>query len=297
MTRIELDQQDVAPGRALRGAFAKFWSTAEDQPRDIYDRFIEATPLAEGVTVREGGLDGVPGVWIEPADAVPGRAILFIHGGGYGLGSALAYRGFASQLAARTRTLVFALDYPLAPEAQVPVALNMAADAIARLQARYPVVAVSGDSAGGGMTLAALAEARARAIPVAAAAVYSPWTDAGLTGASVRDLGISDPLLDPVYLRASAAAYLGEVPADDPRASPLHAVPAGLPPVLIQVGSDEILLDDSRRYAEASQAAGNAVELELWVGMHHVFQLNVAELASARRALDRAAAFLVAHMN
>lgn len=296
MERIELDQRDVAPGRALRAAFAKFWAEAQGEPRAIYDRFIAATPIVEGTAFRDDGLDGIPGVWIDPASAQPGRAILFIHGGGYGLGSALAYRGFASQLAVRTRTTIFALEYPLAPEARLPVALDLAVHALARLQVRYPIVAVSGDSAGGGMTLAALAEAQARGIAVSAAAVYSPWTDLALTGSSMRDLGIGDPLLDPAYLRVSAEAYLGGLAADDPRASPLHAIPAGLPPTLVQFGTDEVLFDDSRRYASASQAMGNTVVLEEWVGMHHVFQLNLTELASARSALDRAAAFLVQHM-
>lgn len=292
MERIELDQQDVAPGRALRAAFAKFWATAQGEPRAVYDRFVAATPRVPGVTFRDSDLDGVKGVWATPAAPLPDRAILFIHGGGYGLGSADAYRGFVSQLASRAKVAVFALDYPLAPEAQVPVALDLAIEALAQLTARFPSVAISGDSAGGGMTLAALARARILSIPVRAAAVYSPWADLSVSSRSVRDNAISDPMLDPAYLRASASNYLGATPVDDPRASPLMVVPSGLPPVLVQVGTDEILLDDSRGYAEAGAAAGNEVALEEWVGMHHVFQLNVEELASARAALDRAAAFL-----
>lgn len=296
MHRINLDQQDVAPGRALRSAFVKFWASAQGEPRTVYDRFVAATPILAGVTFRDSDLNGVQGIWAEPADAAPGRAILFIHGGGYGLGSAAAYKGFVSQIAALASTAVFSLDYPLAPEAKLPAAQDMAVEALRQLAARFPAIALSGDSAGGGMALAAVARAAAGSIPVRAVAVYSPWTDLGLTGQSVRDNGISDPLLDPAYLRASAEAYLGTVPADDPRASPLNAVPAGLPPILIQVGSDEILLDDSRRYADAATAMGNEVVLEQWIGMHHVFQLNVIELASARAALDRAAAFLARHL-
>jgi len=292
MQKIDLDPQDIAPGRALRLHFAKFWSEARGEPRSIYDRFIAQTPIASGVTFRKSDIQDSPGVWCIPTDAVPGRAILFIHGGGYTLGSATAYRGFASQLAVRAETPVFLLDYPLSPETKLPVALTLAVDTLERLQERFPGIAVCGDSAGGGMTLAALDAAQACGIRVAAAAVFSPWTDLTLSNPSTQDFAIGDPLLDVAYLQAAATGYLGELAAEDPRASPVMDVRKGLPPILVQVGSDEVLLDDSRRYAEAGRMAGNEVVLEVWQGMHHVFQLNVAELASARRALDRTAKFL-----
>ena len=292
MQKIELDVEDIAAGRALRMHFARFWSEAQKEPRASYDRFIAWTPIAAGATFRESDIAGSRGLWCLPADAAPGCAILFLHGGGYTLGSSAAYRGFASQLAVRAGAAVFLLDYPLSPETKLPLALALSVDTIECLQERFPTVSVTGDSAGGGMTLAALAESRGRGIPIAAAAVFSPWTDLTLSGQSAQDLAIGDPLLDVAYLRAAAAGYLGSTPAEDPRASPMTDVPGGLPPILIQVGSDEVLLDDSRRYAEAAKAAGNDVVLEVWQGMHHVFQLNVAELVSARRALDRAAQFL-----
>ncbi len=294
--KIDLDPQDVASGRALRLHFAKFWSEAGGDPRTAYDRFIAQTPIASGVTFRKTDIQRSPGIWCIPTDALPGRAILFIHGGGYTLGSATAYRGFASQLAVRAETAVFLLDYPLSPETKLPVALTLAVDTLERLQERTPSIAVCGDSAGGGMTLASLDVAQACGIRVAAAAVFSPWTDLTLSNPSTRDFAIGDPLLDLAYLRAAAAGYLGEVAPEDPRASPVMDVRKGLPPILIQVGSDEVLLDDSRRYAEAARMVGNEVVLEVWQGMHHVFQLNVSELVSARRALDRTAKFLKQEM-
>jgi len=111
----------------------------------------------------------------------------------------------------------------------------------------------------------------------------------------MRDLAVGDPLLDIAYLKASADAYRGSIPVDDPRVSPLFTKDLVLPPTLIQVGSDEVLLDDSRRLAVAAAAAGSRIELEEWQGMHHVFQLNTEQLASARRALDRAMAFVGRH--
>ena len=295
MSLVAIDDADVAAARALRVEFAKFWSGAQGDFRDVYDTFIGATPLAKGVTTRESTDDPAPGWWCEPVDAVPDHAILFVHGGGYGLGHAAAYRGFASQIAARAHAPVFALEYPLAPEATLGVALELAVATLAKLAARFPSVAVVGDSAGGGLSLATVLGAGRRGIPVCSLVAFSPWTDLSLGGDSVRAFAVADPLLAPDYLRASAAAYLGPAPATDPRASPLFDNLATLPPALIQVGSDEILRDDSKRFAERAQAAGRDVTLEEWQGMHHVFQLNTQQLAAARHALARTAAFLASH--
>jgi epsilon-lactone hydrolase len=294
---IPIDDDDIPAGRALRAEFGRFWSTEQGEPRAIYDRFIAATPVAPDVTVQRVTNDPGPGVWVRPADAAPDRALLFVHGGGYGLGSASAYTGLVSQLAARARTAAFALDYPLAPESQLPEALDLAVATLSRLCRTHGAVAIAGDSAGGGLALATAARAVQERLKLAAAATFSPWTDLSLSGASVRTYGISDPLLDPAYLRDSAAAYLGSAAPEDPRASPLFGVVDDLPPLLIQVGSDEVLLDDSRRFAAAVADAGGSVRLEVWEGMHHVFQLNTEQLVSARRALDSAGEFLSKHLD
>lgn len=296
MTLIPIDDDDVAAGRALRTEFARFWSTEQGDPRDVYDRFVAATPVAADVAVQHVSTEPGPGIWVRPVGALPDRAVLFLHGGGYGLGSAPAYAGLVSQIATRTGVATFALDYPLAPESQLPEALDVAVATLTRLCRDHAAVAIAGDSAGGGLSLALAAQAGREGIDVAALVVFSPWTDLSLSGASVRAHAVGDPLLDPAYLRSSAAAYLGSAATDDPRASPLFGTPDGLPPLLIQVGADEILLDDSRRFADAVERAGGSVALEVWQGMHHVFQMNVVQLAGARRALDRAGAFLSSHL-
>lgn len=294
---IALDPNDIAPGRALRQQFSSYWAQAQGTPAAIFDGFIARTPVADGTKFRAVTDAAGPGLWCDPVEPVLGQVILYIHGGAYKFGSPAAYHGFVSQLAVRTRRSIFSLDYPLSSERSLPVALEMATRVLARLSSEHGSVAICGDSAGGGMALATLASAQRLRIPVGAAAVFSPWTDLGLTGDSARGLAITDPLLDVEYLRACAQQYLGANAPDEPRASPLHAIPPGLPPVLLQVGLDEVLLDDSRRYARAAAAAGNDVVLEEWEGMHHVFQLNVAELATARHALDRAAAFLTSRLH
>lgn len=295
MNFIRIENEEIAASRALRIGFTQFWSTAKGTPREIYDQFVARTPIADGISFREAQDDPGPGWWIEPARKSAERVIFFIHGGGYGLGHARAYRGFVSQMVDRTKVSAFALEYPLAPEATLPTALDVAVSALAQLAAKYASVAVMGDSAGGGLALATVIEAQTKRIPVSSLVLFSPWTDLSLSGASAKDLAVGDPLLDPAYLRASAEAYLGSRPATDPQASPLFASDLRLPPALIQVGTDEVLLDDSRRLAEAAAKAGSEVVLEVWQGMHHVFQLNTKELASARKALDNAAKFLEEH--
>src|SRR5262245_37184012 len=152
---VPIDESDIAPARALRVEFAKFWSTAQGAPRDVYDEYIRATPAVIGVTARRAA-DEVPGPgwWSELEEPQPGRVILFLHGGAYGLGHAEAYRGLVSQIAIRARVPIFALEYPLAPEATVPVARDLALRTLERLAERFPSVAIAGDSAGGGLSLA-----------------------------------------------------------------------------------------------------------------------------------------------
>jgi acetyl esterase/lipase len=150
MPVIPIDHDDIPAGRELRTEFARFWSTARGQPRDIYDRFIGSTPTTPGVIVDQPTNDLAPGFWVRPGDAQPDRAVLFIHGGGYGQGSAEAYAGFVSQIVARSRVPAFVLDYPLAPESRLPEALDLAVATLKRLLDGRAAVAVVGDSAGGG---------------------------------------------------------------------------------------------------------------------------------------------------
>jgi acetyl esterase/lipase len=155
-------------------------------------------------------------------------------------------------------------------------------------------IAIVGDSAGGGLTLVTLTEVSKRihgAAPIAGV-VFSPWADLTFTGSSMTDETVEDPLIGYDYLQDCAHKYVGGMNASDPLASPLFGELQGLPPLLIQVGTDERLLDDSRQFAERAARAGVSVKLEVWEGMHHVFQLDVAHIHSSRAALDRAARFL-----
>jgi monoterpene epsilon-lactone hydrolase len=280
---------------ALHERFASFWGSATGDLRTIYDTFITASPMTDDVTLDAVEQEGVRGWWVRPASAAPGRAILYIHGGGYVMGSAKAYRGFVSQIASRTGVAALVIDYPLAPEASLPAAPKAAITAWQWLVARgFKQIAIVGDSAGGGLalvTLESLTRQPTGPAPIAGVA-FSPWTDLAFSGASMTDAAIVDPLIGYEYLQDCARKYRGNVDAADPLASPLYGELRGLPPLLIQVGTDERLLDDSRQFAERAGRAGVSVQLEIWEGMHHVFQLDVAHIESSRAALDSAARFL-----
>lgn len=292
---IPLSDDERRREDALRDLFTRFWGTATGEPRGVYDTFVSGSPLVDGVTFDPVDEEGVRGWWVRPKGAEAGQAILFLHGGGYVQGTAAAYRGFVSQIAGRAGIAALAIDYPLAPEATLPAAPNAALAAWDWLVGQgYERIAVVGDSAGGGLSLVILASLARRAggpAPVAGV-VFSPWTDLTLSGPSMNDPAVEDPLIGREYLRDCARQYAGALDVRDPRASPLFGDLRGLPSLLIQVGTDERLLDDATRYAARATEAGVPVRLEVWDGLHHVFQLDVAHLDSSRRALDQAAAFL-----
>jgi epsilon-lactone hydrolase len=289
-----LSNADRAAVPALLDMFRRFWSSplAQAAPRIAYDAFFATTPPSAGVSLHPSFDPGLPGWICVPGQAVDGQALLYLHGGAYTMGTAPAYRGLVSQIAARTRRTTFILEYPLAPETALPAAIDLAVAAVGRLREIYDAVGVIGDSAGGGLALATLA----RTDGVSAAVVFSPWTDLTLSGASLHERASSDVLLDANALREAARGYIGDAQADDPRASPLLDVPAALPPLLVQVGADEILYDDALRYVQRAEARGLDVTLQEWSGMHHVFQMNVEQLEASRQALDLAAVFLDRHM-
>jgi epsilon-lactone hydrolase len=225
------------------------------------------------------------------------RDILYLHGGGYVVGSPLLFRDLTWRLAKAARARVLCIDYRLAPEHPYPAALQ---DAVAGYRlllscgVRASRIVVMGDSAGGGLALATLLKLRdeGAALPGAAVAL-SPWTDLALTGAScARNLKYDVFKLE--ELRMLAAAYLAGADPRSPYASPLFGNLAGLPPVLIQVGSDEMLLDDSVRLTEALRSAGGEAELEIWPRMPHGWHLYARILPEGQRAITRIGDFVQA---
>ena len=266
--------------------------------RAAFDALMERTPAAAGVAYEAATVGGVPGWWCRPAEVAADAAILYLHGGAYVVGSAQAYRHFVGQIAARAKAPAFVADYGLAPERPFPAAVADADAAYRGLAAAgYSKIPIAGDSAGGGLALvtavrmAQAARDGAVSCPVGVV-VMSPWTDLALTGDSIVAQAEHDPLLTRETLESARNSYLGQTDAKDPRVSPQFGDLTGMPPVLLHVGEDEILLDDARRYADRLAKSDSAAELHVWQGMVHVFPANLALLRAARQALDIAGEFL-----
>lgn len=292
VVEVPLDPHDREERNVVLANMKALFATSTDDVRTTYDRFVAETPIAANVSFEIVTTPSLRGQWCIPRGAPNGVALLYVHGGGYTNGSAEAFRGMASQLATRAGLRTFILDYPLTPESPFPNAYEMALATLGWLPQRgISKLAVAGDSAGGGLSLATVAAAvrGAPAPRIVGCVVFSPWVDMTLSGSTID---FADPVLAAGGLQRYARLYVGDGDRRDPHASPLFDIPAGMPPLYLQVGTEEQLLDDSRRYAHAAASAGNEVELDVFEGMHHVFQLGVERLHAAREALDRAGAFV-----
>ncbi|MFN8544987.1 MAG: alpha/beta hydrolase [Candidatus Binatia bacterium] len=255
-----------------------------------------AIPLPDDVLREPVTAAGVPAEWVTAAGAAPDAALLYLHGGGYVIGSITTHRDLAARLSRAAGARVLVIDYRLAPEHPHPAALEDATAAYRWLldEGHSPArLAVAGDSAGGGLTVATLVALRDAGVPLPSAGVcLSPWVDLEGTGESMRTKADADPMVDAGGLRQMAAMYLGGQDPRTPLAAPLHADLRGLPPLLIHVGTAETLLDDSTRLADRAQAAGVDVTLELWEDMIHVFHAFAAILPEGQEAIERVGGFL-----
>jgi len=266
--------------------------------REPFDKLMEKIPAAHGVSYEKAEVGGVPGWWCRPGNTPTDAAILYFHGGAYVVGSALAYRHFVGQVAARAKVAAFVPEYGLAPEHPFPAAVDHAQAAYKGLvEQGFERIALAGDSAGGGLALVLLSLEVAKArdgsgLRPVGAVVMSPWTDLALSGASMETRAEADPLSTKEALAATAELYLGGHDARDPQVSPLYGDLAGLPPVRVHVGEDEILLDDSVRYGERLESAGGTIQVHAWQGMIHVFPSSVSLLNAAKEALDDIGDFL-----
>lgn len=270
-----------------------------DRWEPLYSRLC---PKPDGTSVEPIAAPGPVGEWVFGSGVapVPQPVVLYLHGGGFTAGTAPAYRGLASRISTAAARPTLTADYRLAPEEPFPAALD---DCVATYrwlveQAGAPAdrVVLVGDSAGGNLVVAMMLRLRDAGLPLPAAGVcVSPVFDLALTGESVTARADRDPCILPESLRRCASAYLGDA---DPRtllASPLYADLAGLPPLLLQVGSEEMLRDDSVRLADRATASGVDVTLEEWPGMIHVWHLFADRLGDGRKAIDRLGAFVRAH--
>lgn len=269
--------------------------------RVVFDEMIGAHPVPDDVRAVPVDLGGVPALAVTAGEGPPSGAVLYFHGGGYVLGSAAAGVNLAGDIARRSGTTVYTVDYRLAPEEPFPAAVDDALAAYRGLLDRgVPAeeIAVSGESAGGGLAVALLTVIKETGLPrPVAAAVLSPWADLTLSGLSHRTKVALDPALTQQALSTRAADYLAGADPRTPLASPLFADLRGLPPLLVQAGTHEILLDDAVRLAAKAADDDVAVTLQTFPGAPHVFQGFAAVLPEGARALDEVGTFLRGHLD
>ncbi len=263
-----------------------------------------AFPATDAATVTPVDANGVPGEWVTVAESDPNRRLLYVHGGGYVIGSPVTHRRLCEDIARAGGCAVLNLDYRLAPEHPYPAAVDDAIEGLKFVQQNGPngagaaeSVFVAGDSAGGGLTLATLLAARERGVDQPNAAIgISAWTDLAITGESIQTRADADPLItDASMISGMASAYLGSTEATDPLASPLYADYAGLPPLLLQVGDAEVLLSDTTRVTEKARAAGVDVVEEVWDEMFHVWHAFAPMLPEGQAAIERIGEFVNQH--
>ncbi|HEY4453448.1 MAG TPA: alpha/beta hydrolase [Pseudonocardiaceae bacterium] len=288
-------QQREALDKLLRDGPLDVGGEVAEQ-RAIFHEMTAAVPPPEDVTAEQGELGGVPVITVETPGTDPSVAVLYFHGGAYALGSAPDSVGLAADVSRRVGARAVSVDYRLAPEHPFPAALDDAAAAYrGLLDTGVPSakIAIVGESAGGGLVAATLVALKNAGLPQpSSATVFSPWADLTVSGASATTKASLDPALTPEALRTRARDYLGDGDTATPLASPIFADLTGLPPLLIQVGSHEILLDDAIRLAARAAEHDVPVELQVWPEVPHVFQGFAALLDDADRALLVAAAFI-----
>ena len=291
-----LDSEDAAITAAMRAVLSYTkGARAGVGARGQFDALMERVLPRNDVIFEADTIGGIPGMWVRPANPRSDEAMVHLHGGWFNFGSANAYRHLVAQIAARAGAKAFIPDYRLAPEHPFPAAVDDAMTCYRRLAERgIRRIAITGDSAGGNLALVLASHvATVAAKPsLVGAAVLSPVTDLTLSGATYDTRADADPFFTRAQVAELVHSYLGSADAKHPLASPLHGPLTGLPPVRIHVGDDEVLLDDSLRYAERAVAAGIDAQVDVWMGMPHGFQTSVGKIKVAAQSLDAVGAFL-----
>jgi monoterpene epsilon-lactone hydrolase len=301
VTTHPLDLQDAEVTAALRAMVsAGKGARAGIEARGQYDALLESVSPRSDVTFEADTVGGIPGLWVKPANERPGETIVHLHGGWFSLGSARAYRHLVGHIAARAGARAFIPDYRLAPEHPFPAATDDALACYRGVTARdVSRITLSGDSAGGNLALglaSRVASDSALGAALVGVVVLSPVTDLTLSGSTYQTRAEADFFFTRPQVAALVQSYLGSSDARLPLASPLQGQLAGLPPVRIHVGDDEVLLDDSLRYVERAVAAGVDARADVWMGMPHGFPSNVGRLKAAAAALDAIGGFLAGRL-
>jgi acetyl esterase/lipase len=286
--------------RAIRKRKSESTAVTLEENRVAFNEAAREFPLANGTVWEPARANGVDAEWISAPGASADRIIFYLHGGAYVFGTLMTARPLASRVSQAAKARVLSIDYRLAPENPYPAALEDSVAAYRWLLAQGTDpsrVVITGVSAGGGLTVATLLALRdaGESLP-AAAVLISPWADLECSCESATTKADVDPVIEPEPLRLMGRFYAGETDLRDPLVSPVHADLHALPPLFIQVGTAETLLDDSTRLAQRAQAAGVDVALEQWEGMIHVWHNHAAVLPEGQQAIDRIGEFVAQHV-
>lgn len=282
-----------------RGGFPDAATATVEDLRTAYDNLLLQFGLPRGVEPAEGAVGGIPVLFVTAEDASDTKVLAWFHGGGYVLGSARGFQGLGHTLSSTAGVTVVLPDYRRAPENRFPAAVEDGVAVLAELVATFGAenVVVGGDSAGGGLALAALTVLRDNGSPLPAATVLiSPLLDFTASGASVDLYDGSDVAVSRGSIANLREAYLQGHDPRDPLASPVFGDLRALPPVLFLIGSGEVLLDDSRRAAAAINEHGGAAQVSVYEDMVHVWPLFSSILPEGRKAAEEAGAFLREHL-
>ncbi len=270
--------------------------------RKVLEEVAAWIKLPKDVKIEKVDIESLPGAWISTPNSKEERIILYLHGGGYMQGSFITHNVLISRICRASDAKALFLDYRLAPEHPFPAAIEDSIKAYKWLITTAKInpsnLIIAGDSAGGGLTLATLIKLRDLKIPLPRAAVcLSPWTNLTQTGGWFKDRRISDPVVTREELFFMVSIYIGDEDPENPLISPLYANLEGLPPILIHVGKNEILFDDSTRIYERAKQAGVKIELKIWEDMFHVFQIFAPVAPEGQEAIDEIGDYIKKQFN
>jgi len=266
------------------------------ESRESLEKLASLVQLPDDVSLEHFNINGMKAVWIDTPQNNPENIILYLHGGGYMEGSLTSHQDLAMRIGKASKARVLVIDYRLAPEDPFPVPLNDAVSAyewlISTQEAHPEKIIISGDSAGGGLTLATLLKLKQLNKKLPAAGIcLSPWTDLAMEGDSVKTFATSAKFLKLYDLYFMASLYIEDNDPKNPFISPLYGDLSGFPPLLIHVGGEELILDDSLRLAERAKKAGVQVKLTVWDDMPHVFQAFADWAPEGREAIEKIGQF------
>lgn len=272
------------------------------EDREYLEQLATLVELPKDVKIEKVDVNGIPSAWLTMPESIDNNVLLYLHGGGYVTGSITSHQDLVMRISRVSKMRALIIEYRLAPENPFPAAVEDALKAYKWLIEKEGInpqnTIIAGDSAGGGLTLATLIQIRDNHLPMPAAGItLSPWTDLAHTGNSITTKAQIDPFITVYDLIFDANLYLGDAHPQNPLASPLYADLKGLPPLLIQVGTDEILLDDSTRFAERAEEAGVNVQLDVWQDMIHVFQAFADWAPEGQEAIEKIGQYIQNRIN